>query len=93
MKFANILSVLSLITLSSIVTFAQAGELVKVEPINNITFVNEVKLDLEHSLQTMKLDVTPVHTQQLAQNLLNVEFDLPSNHKTTAQTKVSVIAE
>jgi len=93
MKFANTLSVLSLISLSSIVTFAQAGELVKVEPINNITFVNEVKLDLEHSLQTMKLDVTPVHTQQLAQNLLNVELDLPSNHKEKSHAKVSVIAE
>ncbi|MEW6981952.1 hypothetical protein AAD001_04805 [Colwelliaceae bacterium 6471] len=93
MKFANILSVLSLITFSSVATFAQAGELVKVEPINNITFVNEVKLDLKHSLQTMKLDVTPVHTQQLAQNLLNVEFDLPSNHKEKSRAKVSVIAE
>jgi hypothetical protein len=59
MKFAKTLSILTVVTLSSVVTSVQAVDLVKVEPIKDITLTQELKLDIEQSLKSMQLNVVP----------------------------------
>ena len=59
MKFANLLSTLTVITFAVVINTAQATDLVKAEPVQKVTVTNELKLNLEQSLKAMQLTVKP----------------------------------
>ena len=91
MKIAKTLSILSLITLSSVIASVQAVELVQVEPIKNITFTHEVKMDLEQSLKAMQINLVP--SVQIAQEIIAKQDKVLVNKADKKLAKVSDVAE